>query len=360
MLANARPKRHDVSMVKQASSDPAEEPRVGRSRGGVERARRLTPDQRSKIAKDAARARWSAEVSEAICGSPEQPLRIGEVEIECYVLDDGTRVLTQASFLEALGRHRKANVRREGDSALPPILQGKAIFPFISEETKARAQPITFRLPNGGRASGYEARLLPDVCDIYLAARKAGALPPNQEHVAAQAEVLVRGLARVGIIALVDEATGYQDFRARNALARILEAFIDKELQPWLQTFPDDFYREMFRLRGLSFPEASVQRPKYFGHLTNDVVYKRLAPGVLEELKRVTPRDEKGRPRHRYFQRLTSNVGYPKLREHLGSVVTLMKLSNDWSDFIAKLDRFHPRVGETLQLPFDDDPGTGL
>ncbi len=124
----------------------------------------------------------------------------------------------------------------------------------------------------------------------------------------------------MGIIALVDEATGYQDLRAKNALAKILEAFIAKELQAWVYTFPEDFYRELFRLRDLEFPKDTVKKPQYFGHLTNDIVYKRLAPGVLNELKRLTPRDEKGRRKHKYFQMLTSNVGYPKLREHLGSV----------------------------------------
>jgi P63C domain len=94
--------------------------------------------------------------------------------------------------------------------------------------------------------------------------------------------------------------------------------------------------------------------------LTNDIVYKRLAPGVLDELRRVTPRDDKGRTKHRYFQRLTTNHGYPRLREHLGSVVTVMKLSKDWQDFIDKLDMLHPRYGETLMLPFADDDGTGL
>jgi hypothetical protein len=52
----------------------------------------------------------------------------------------------------------------------------------------------------------------------------------QQEHIAKQAEILVRGFAGVGIIALVDEATGYQQDRARDALSRILEAFIAKEL----------------------------------------------------------------------------------------------------------------------------------
>ncbi len=101
-----------------------------------------------------------------------------------------------------------------------------------------------------------------------------------------------RDRLHVGIISLVDEATGYQEFRQRDALARILEAFIDKELQPWVQTFPSDYYSELFRLRGLDYPTGTVQRPQYFGHLTNDIVYKRIAPGVLEELKTVTEKTD--------------------------------------------------------------------
>jgi hypothetical protein len=330
---------------------------TGRARGGHERAKRMTAEDRAEQARKAAQARWSREVTDVVCGSPDKPLRIGEVELECYVLEDGTRVLTQSTFLEAIGRHRRPNLRRERDDALPSILQGKAINPFISADVRTKSKAIMFRLPSGGRASGYNAELLPEVCEVYLKARDADKLPANQAHIAKQAEILMRGLAHVGIIALVDEATGYQELRERNALAKILETFIDKELQAWVQTFPDDFYREMFRLRGLDFKAGSVKRPQYFGVLTNNVVYERLAPGVLDELRRVVPKDENGRRRHKYFQRLTTNVGYPKLREHLGSVVTLMKLSDDWPGFMRMLDRLHPRVGDNLQLPLDDGRG---
>lgn len=328
---------------------------TGRARGGEARAKKLTPEERSAIARKAARARWTEDgIQEAVCGSPDSPLRIGEVEIECYVLQDGTRVLTQASFLQALGRHRKANVRRETTERIPAILQGKSLSGFLTPDILTQAEPIRFRPPNGGRASGYRAELLPVVCEMYLKARDAGVLNRQQEHVAAHAEILIRGLAAVGIIALVDEATGYQEKRASDALARILEAFIAKELQPYVQTFPSDFYKEMFRLRGLTFPNSPVQRPQYFGHLTNDIVYKRLAPSVLAELKKVQAKGLTGKPKHKLFQRLTTNLGYPKLREHLGSVVTLMKLSKDWPDFMRKLDRLHPRFGDTMQLPFGE------
>jgi hypothetical protein len=107
------------------------------------------------------------------------------------------------------------------------------------------------------------------------------------------------------------------------------------------------------RLRGMDYSSDTVQRPRYFGLLTNDVVYDRLAPGVLEELKRVNPKDEVGRRKHRHFQWLTSNKGYPKLREHLGAVVATMRLSGDWHDFMTKLDKYYPRQGKPTQLSFD-------
>jgi hypothetical protein len=249
---------------------------------------------------------------------------------------------------------------RGGGDRLAYFTAQKTLEPFVSRHlVEVTREPIKFRTPHGRLAYGYEATVLADICDAILEARKAGELQKQQEHIAQRAEILVRGFARVGIIALVDEATGFQHDRARDALSRILEAFIAKELQPYIQTFPTDFYSEMFRLRGLEYPNSSVKRPQYFGILTNDIVYKRLAPGVLDELKKVTPRSEAGRPKAKYFQSLTSNIGYPKLREHLGSVVTMMRLSDTWQDFMAKLDRFHPRYGETLQLPLDDN-GKGL
>ncbi|HLI43134.1 MAG TPA: P63C domain-containing protein [Acidimicrobiales bacterium] len=331
----------------------------GRARGGVERAKRLTPEQRARIASKAGQARWAGTVREAICGSPDHPLRIGDIEIECYVLEDGTRVLTQSTFLRALGRQGRPRGREGMDESLPPILRGKTIRPFVSDDTIAKSRPIVFTPPHGGRASGYNALLLPEVCEIFLAAREreGKAFPHQLNEVAARAEILVRGLARVGIVALVDEATGFQEVRTRDALARILEAYIDKELNAWVSTFPPDFYRELFRLRGLDYDSESVRRPQYFGMLTNNIVYERLAPGVLDELRIIVPKDERGRRKHKFFQRLTTHVGYPKLREHLGSVVTLMKLSNDWADFRTKLDRIHPRIGDTIPLPFDDDSG---
>lgn len=247
-------------------------------------------------------------------------------------------------------------MRAEGaEELIPPILQGKKIKPFISQELLEKSRPIKFNLPGGGLASGYRAEILPMVCRVYLQARDAERLPFNQMHVARQAEILLRALEHVGIIALVDEATGFQRDRAATALAEILERFIAKELRPWVQTFPDEYYAELFRLRGLDFPKDSVRRPQYFGHLTNDIIYSRLAPDVLEKLRETIPRKPDGRLKHHLHRRLSEDLGHPKLREHMSAVVTAMKLSDDYDDFIRKLDRVKPRFDETLALPFEGD-----
>jgi P63C domain len=330
-------------------------PVSGRAKGGIARAKKLSASERTAIARRGAATRWGNEdLPRAICSSEDTPLLIAGKALDCYVLEDGTRVLSQAGFLRALGRNKRAATR---SLEVPPMLQGQAFEPFLTPDIMDKAKPLHFRTPIGSKASGYRAEFLPDVCEIYLKARDAKTLAPNQKRVAIEADILMRGLATVGIIALVDEATGYQEVRAKDALARILEVFIAKELQPWLRTFPTDYYRQLFRLRGLEFPNDSVKRPQYFGILTNDLIYRRLAPGVLEELKNVTERNDKGRPKHKFFQRLSGNLGYPKLRELLGSVVTIMKLSDGWPEFMQKVDRLHPRYGTTLPLPliYEDD-----
>ncbi|MFN8927714.1 MAG: P63C domain-containing protein, partial [Rhodospirillales bacterium] len=233
------------------------------------------------------------------------------------------------------------------------------------EDLVQSTNPIFYRTKSGARAVGYDARLLPQVADVYLQLRDAsvkdrGAVPARYQGMVTAADILVRGLANVGIIALVDEATGFQRDRATDALATILEAFIAKELQPYIRTFPGEFYDELFRLRGLQFPKDKVKRPQYFGHLTNDIVYARLAPGILKELKESVPKREDGRRKHHFTRHLTDTTGHPKLREHLASVVTIMTLSDDYEDFKAKLDRRHPRYDDTMPLDLQGPQEPGL
>lgn len=297
-----------------------------------------------------------SDLPKAIYGSPDRPLRIGDLEIPCYVLDDDRRVLALAGMLRALDMKPGTAGRGQGDR-LAKFVGTKGVEPFVSAELSNMIRnPILFQAPSGGRGSyGYEATILADLCDAVLAARKAGALHRQQQHIAERCEILVRGFARVGIIALVDEATGFQQVRSRRALEKILDEFISKELIKWAKTFPDEFYEQMFRLKGWQYIPFSVRRPAYIGHVTNDIVYNRLAPGVLAELRRLNPRTEAGHRKARHHQWLTEDVGHPRLREHLAAVIALMRASGSWDQFHRMLDRALPRYGSTIELPFEED-----
>ena len=199
--------------------------------------------------------------------------------------------------------------------------------------------PIRFIPPHGGKpADGYEATILPDICAVLIDAHQQGKLGKHREHLAIRAAQLQHGFATIEIIALVDEVTGYQDFRQRDALARILERFVAKELRPWVKTFPAEYYKQIYRLNGWEYASDNVGRPGVIGHWTNNIIYKRLAPGVWEELKRLTPRTPSGYYKNKLFQRLTEDIGHPKLREHLVGVVMLMKYSPNWIVFMDQLD----------------------
>jgi hypothetical protein len=168
--------------------------------------------------------------------------------------------------------------RKYSGTQLPVFLEAGNLKPFIPNDLGPVLSPVIFRTDRGAKSEGFRAEILPVICEIYLSARAAdNVLVEAQQPIAQACEVLVRALSRVGVIALVDEATGYQRDRAADSLARILEAFIAKELQPWVRTFPTDYYEQLFRLRGLPYPSDMVKRPQYFGILTNDIVYKRLA-----------------------------------------------------------------------------------
>ena len=233
--------------------------KVGASRGGHARADILTADERKEIARHAALARWEQGDAGLIPRATHVGnIKIGDNEISCAVLENGKRLLTQETFLAAVGRARKARGGRgsvrlaEGkEEGLPPFLSAN-LLPYISDEALRFPSPMVFRTPRGAKAYGYEAALLPKVCEVYLKARDEDGLLPNQEHLAHAADILMRGLAHVGIIALVDEATGYQDYRARDELNLILEKYIAEELRPWTRHFPNDFFKEIYHLHKLA------------------------------------------------------------------------------------------------------------
>ena len=289
-----------------------------------------------------------------IAGAPDRPLVIGDIEVPCYVLEGEVRVLVQTDLFSAVGVSRAGP--REVRTKVPRFMASQSIKPFIFDELRYGLEnPISFRPPTTGAISyGYPATLLVDICNAILEAKKHGALRKNQEKMAESCDILVRSIAKVGIIALVDEATGFQRIRAERALATILEKFIADELQPWTKTFQYEFYENIFRLKGWDGPHGT-KRPVVIAQYANDLVYSRLAPGVLEELRRKNPSiPDKGR-KYKHHQWFTPEFGHPKLKEHLLGVMALMRGASNWDSFKRSIKRAYPKQDETLPLAYPDD-----
>ncbi len=324
------------------------------ARGGKVRAERLDAEDRKAIAREAALVRWGDAATPVATHDGE--IIIAGRRIACAVIQTPTgpkRLLTQNTFMDAVGRATKAKGGKGSESlvarddALPPFLAAENLEPFVSNELREAAVPVRFRSPrSGGRAFGYDARLLPMVCEVYLKARDERKDLRSQKHIVAACDLLMRGLAHIGIIALVDEATGFQEQRAKDELTKILEHYISVELMRWTKMFPDDFFRHIYRLQGWEYRPGSAKRTPYVGKLINKYVYEELPPGVLPELQRLNPKTERGYRRHKHFQFLTADTGNAHLDRQITAVLTIMKISDTRQQFE---ENFKKAFGKPVQ-----------
>lgn len=325
--------------------------------GALARAQSLTPAERSAIARKAALTRHHSNLPKAIA---EGFLQIGDLHLACAVLDDehNTRVLTQNGFLKAIGRHPFATGGTgssiDGEA---PFLRAKNLKPFISADLERSATPIKFLPRNitsgaSGIAYGYPGALLPNVCWVYQDALLADKLLPNQKHIGEACRQLLKALTNYAIEDLIDQATGFDDIRKKEAVLRIIEKFVRQDALPWVRMFDVEFYRQVYRLNGWPFDPEKTARPSVIGHWTNDI-YDRLAPGVRGALHASVKRNARGRPTEKLTQHLTPEEGKPRLRELLEGVKALMRISDHWKDFTYKLDLAYPKFDDTLLLPFN-------
>ena len=331
------------------------------AKGGKARAASLSKEERQEIARQAALRRWGRDLPKA---THTGEIIINERRIACAVLENGKRLLTQETFLSAIGRARKAKAGTGSFSTvdgMPPFLSAENLKPFISDDLRQSTTPIFFINPKGGRAAGYDAMLLPMVCEVYLELRDAslkdtGKLPASQKHIIESCDVLMRGLAHIGIIALVDEATGYQEQRAKDELSKILEAYIAEELRPWIRTFPTEFFKQIYRLHEWPYMPGSSKRPSYVGQLINRYIYEQLPPPVLPTLRELNPRTEKGYRKHKHFQFLTADTGNMHLDRQITALTMIMKVSDNLKDFEDNFEKaFAKEYQQRLPLVVNTD-----
>ena len=282
-------------------------------------------------------------------------LDLNGIKIPCYVLEDGTRVLSGRKMQEALKMVDEGGQKASGHR-MAIFLSRKNINPFISKYLEMGTLEPLICYDGNMKINGYKAEALADICDVFLQARKEINLSPRQVIIADQCEILMRAFARVGITALVDEATGYQYDREKDELQKILKAYISEELLPWQKRFPDVFYRELFRLNGWDFTIKDIQkRPGIIGKWTNKVIYEELPKGVLDELKNKTPKSDSGNYTARLHQSLTSDIGEPNLERQITKVVALFQVSDNMAQFWSNFQKMKDRQTGQLQIPFEFD-----
>ena len=267
----------------------------------------------------------------------EGVIKIGDTDLKVAVLEEGTRLINNSAIFKAFGRSKRGRGKTEVRVPnMPAFLDANNLQPFVGMDLRVVLEKVEYSDKNEKVNEGFHASILPLLCKVYLDARAANVLKPQQLPLARASEILLLGLSNIGITALIDEATGYQYDREKDALQVILKAYISSELLPWEKRFPDDFYKEIFRLNKWDFTVAQIKygsRPGIIGTWTKKYIYSVLPKGVLEALLNKTPRNEKGKLSKKLHQSLSREQGIEHLNKQIISVVTLMNVSDSWNDF---------------------------
>jgi hypothetical protein len=324
------------------------------SKGGVARARHLTSERRREIAVRAAQKRWAnlTDPNNLPRASHRGLMPIGDVEVEVYRLHDGRRLIAKAAIAKAL------NLKSEGGNAFLRTVTRKGVRSAISEELWAKIEnPITFKYLDtdsddgqGGTADGYEATTLIEVCDALLRARNERSLAPSQSFLAIQAEIIIRSAAKLGIIALVDAATGYvEDIKKEEYLQKWKE-FVAEEFRQWEEAeFPNQFADMIYKIYGLRRKDPkSFKHPQFFGWFTRKYIYHPLANSkgaILDLLDEANPVVYAGGTRkYKLHQFLTEQIGLPALRQHLWQTIGIGNSSRDKLEFERAFYRAFPEA----------------
>lgn len=291
-------------------------------------------------------------------GSDKTPLKIGTngIEIPCYVLEDGTPVLSLRGLQNALGLPKNVS-----GTVLPKVIKHKNLTPFVPESlTLALANPIQFmRVGGAGSApitNGYEATILIDLCYVLIDAKNAGIeLTKTQEALARQAQIVTRAFSKTGIVSVIYKLTGYLDDKVSTFLNDILNKYLLIEAKQYQVTYPLELYKQWYRLNNWEWtPDNKQKRNSVLGHWTNDLIYKRIAPDILRHLKIRNPKNDKGYREHKHFQFLTNEIGEPRLREFFGGLIALARATTTWRKYVEMVNKAYPKFGDTLNLNFPD------
>ena len=269
-------------------------------------------------------------------------LTIGEAELPVFVLDNGLRVVSRTGATGIL-------TDKKGGGNLESYLRVEALARYIPPDLPGLLVEFQLEEVVNKTVQGFSAETFIEICRAYVRALSDGALDTDrQREIAIKASMFLASCAKVGLIALIDEATGYQYDRAADALRVKLKAFLAEEMRDWEKTFPDDLWVEFGRLT--NWKGTVTHRPKYWGHLVTELVYTYLDADVCRWLKENKPQPQKGRNWHQW---LSDQYGLRKLVQHIYTLIGVAKTCHDMRELREKMAEMYGKtpVQLTLYLP---------
>ena len=317
---------------------------------------KLTPEQRKEMARAGAMERWrrararqmamvtgismpgekapsDSEVEVELVNVPNNlPIAKwpGELEvgIACYVLADGRRIISRTGATGFL-------TDGKGGGNLESFVGVQALRKYVPENLPGMM--IDFVLPEVVNKSvkGMEAETFVDICQAYVDGWMAGDLKTDSQiAIANRAAIFLKACAKVGIIALIDEATGFQYERPLDALQFKLKLFLTEEMRKWEKTFPDELWEHFGRLT--KWKGGVNSRPKYWGKLVMELIYEYLDPDVAQWLRDEAPEPIGKKSYHRW---LTDQYGLRKLIEHIYKVIGIASTCETMDELRKEMQR---------------------
>ena len=268
-------------------------------------------------------------------------MTLGDAPIDVYVLDTGARVISLRAALKVL--------TGVDGGVLEDYIGVKALKDFINSDLVLE-ESVEFYIPGTQfRGRGVTAEQFEAILTGYVKALYAGALSTDrQREIAITCAILSTSFLKIGIIAQIDEATGYQYARANDALQVKLQAYIADELRAWEKTFPDELWEHFGRLT--NWKGSLHSRPKWWGHLVNELIYEAMDPDVAKYLKENKPKPFHGQ---NYHQWLSEDVGLKALIPHIYKVIGMAEGCRDMRELRDRVAEKYGRklVQLTLSLP---------
>ncbi len=294
-------------------------------------------------------------------GASKKTHIMGEIEFDCYVLEDGTAVLSGRGMQRVLG----LGDRETHGSKLAGILGQSVLSPFISNElARDFANPIRFIRPGRGGtpARGYEATTLTKICRAVLEARRHDVMKNNAlfQQIAQQSEMIVAAFSDAGIVAYVYEVTGYEKIKDPNVIRNIVDGYLAKQVRKWSKEYPDELFTQMDKIYG-NEKTTSRNRPMYYAKFIRKYIYGPLLSGEL--LKRlddenpVTKGKDAGTLPHRkkrHHSHTNTELGLPTLKSQIWQIVGLLKISPNKRTFESNFNRM---IGQSTQPELFDGLG---